>query len=187
MKTLVALCACATILAGCSMFDALKPEGDGARATEGAASARPSSADELVTYLAHLRSLGDSALATEAARYRAGSGDLAQVKSALALSLSAQADEAEILALVEGPAKREGGDRDVRAMASFLHAMSLERRRLKESAASAGTRLRDERRALELQRQRAESLQQRAEALQQKLDALTDLEKSLADRQPPPR
>jgi len=187
MKALVAVCACAMILAGCSMFDAPKPEGEVMRGTEGATAAHPSSADELVTYLARLRSLGDGALATEAARYRAGSGDMAQVKSALALSLSTQADEAEILALVEGPAKREGGDRNVRAMAGFLQAMALERRRLKESAASAGTRLRDERRALELQRQRAESLQQRAEALQQKLDALTDLEKSLADRQPPPR
>ena len=187
MKALAAICACAAMLSGCSMFDAPKPEGEGARGSEGAAAAHPSSADELVNYLARLRSLSDGALAAEAARFRAGSGDMAQVKSALALSLSTQADEAEILALVEGPAKRESGDRDVRAMASFLHAMTLERRRLKESAASAGTRLRDERRALELQRQRAESLQQRAEALQQKLDALTDLEKSLADRQPPPR
>ncbi len=189
MRALLAAIACAVLalLAGCSLFDLPKPEAEAARGTQGAAAPRPSSADELVAYLARLRTLGESALATEAARFRAGTGDMAQVKSAIALSLSSQADDAEIIALVEAPAKREGGDRDVRAMASFLHAMALERRRLKESAASAGTRLRDERRALELQRQRAESLQQRAEGLQQKLDALTELEKSLADRQAPPR
>jgi len=177
-------CACAAVLGGCSLFDAPMPEGEDAR---GAVAPSPSAAADLVAYLAHLRSLSEGGLAAEAVRQRAEGGDLERVKSALALSLSLQADEAEILALVEGPAKREDGDRDVRAMAGFLQAMALERRRLKESAASAGARLRDERRALELQRQRAEALQQRAEALQQKLDALTDLEKSLADRQAPPR
>ena len=60
-------------------------------------------------------------------------------------------------------------------MAAFLHALAAERRRLRESAATAQGRLRDERKAAEAQKQRAD-------ALQQKLDALTDLEKSLADR-----
>ena len=184
MRVFLAACACAALLAGCPAFDAPRPEAEGARSTVASSS---SAAADLVAYLAHLRSLSEGALASEAARHRGEAGDLARVKSALALSLSLQSDEAEILALVEGPAKRQDGDRDVRAMAGFLHAMALERRRLKESAASAGARLRDERRALDLQRQRAEALQQRAEALQQKLDALTDLEKSLADRQPSPR
>ena len=81
----------------------------------------------------------------------------------------------DIIALVEPTLKRENGDRDVRAMASFLHVLALERRRLKGSAAGAEAKLRDERRAAETQKQRAE-------ALQQKLDALTELEKSLTDR-----
>ncbi len=93
----------------------------------------------------------------------------------MALSLSAQAEESDIIALLEPALNRENGDRDVRAMASFLHVLAVERRRLKASAAGTEAKLRDERRAAETQKQRAE-------ALQQKLDALTELEKSLTDR-----
>ena len=83
-------------------------------------------------------------------------------------------------ALVDPVAKKDNGDRDLRAMASFLQVVANERRRLKESAAAAGVRLREERRLNEAQKQRAD-------ALQQKLDALTDLEKSLSDRPTPSR
>ncbi|HUQ28434.1 MAG TPA: hypothetical protein VM051_07565, partial [Usitatibacter sp.] len=100
------------------------------------------------------------------------------------VSLLPQADEAELLALVEPVAKRDA-PAPVKAMASFLQAQALERRRLRESAASARATLRDERRALEAQKQKAETLQERAAQLQQKLDALTELEKSLSDRQNP--
>ena len=65
-------------------------------------------------------------------------------------------------------------------MAAFVQALALERRRLKESAAAAQGRLRDERKL-------AESQKQRADTLQQKLDALTELEKSIADREAPAR
>jgi len=54
-------------------------------------------------------------------------------------------------------------------------------------AATAGARLRDERKARETEKQRAEAMQERAAQLQQKLDALTDLEKSLSDRSTPTR
>jgi hypothetical protein len=67
-------------------------------------------------------------------------------------------------------------------MASFLHTMAGERRRLRESAAAANARLREERKAVDAQKQRADTLQERAAQLQQKLDALTELEKSLSDR-----
>jgi uncharacterized protein YlxW (UPF0749 family) len=72
-------------------------------------------------------------------------------------------------------------------MASFLLVQIAERRRLKEGAATAGSRLREERRATEAQKQRADALQERAAQLQQKIEALTELEKSLSDRQPPSR
>jgi hypothetical protein len=65
-------------------------------------------------------------------------------------------------------------------MATLLHAMATERKRLRQRAAAAVGELREERRAVESQKQRAE-------ALQQKLDALTDLEKSLANRDPQTR
>ena len=72
-------------------------------------------------------------------------------------------------------------------MASFLHGIALERRRLKESAAATGARLREAQKARDNEKQRAEALQERAAQLQQKLDALTDIEKSLSDRTTPPR
>jgi hypothetical protein len=134
-----------------------------------------SSSDELANYLVRLRSMNDAALAAEATKLKKEQGDLPRVKAAMALSLSSQADDAEILALLETPAKRENGDREVRAMASFLQVLALERRRLKESAAAAGVKLREEKRTSDMQKQRADSLQQ-------KLDALTELEKSLSDR-----
>ena len=166
------------ILACCATTDRVAPSADATPAVP--ATGARSNAEELVAYLARLRNLSDGALAAEAARQKREAGDLAKVKAALALSLTAQAEESDILALVEPTVKKESADRDVRAMASFLHVLATERRRLKESAAAAGARLRDERRALDTQKQRAE-------ALQQKLDALTDLEKSLADRQNPNR
>lgn len=136
---------------------------------------RGSHAEELVAYLARLRGMNESALGAEAARQRREATDLARVKAALALAVSAQADEAEILALVDPVLRRDSADHGTKAMAGFLQALANERRRLKENAAAAGTRLKEERRALEAQKQRAE-------ALQQKLDALTELEKSLSDR-----
>jgi hypothetical protein len=102
--------------------------------------------------------------------------DLARVKAALALSLSAQSDDAEILDLVDPVARKAGADRDVRAMAAFVQAMATERRRLKQRATATAGELREERRLAEAQKQRAEQLQQ-------KLDALTEVERSLAERE----
>jgi len=160
-------------LAACSAVEQLAGRPDPAPVAVAVAS--KSSAEELFTYLARIRGLSDAALASEAARQRREASDLAHVKAALALSLTLQSEESDILALVDATARKESADRDLRAMASFLQSLATERRRLKESAATAGARLRDERRAHEAQRQRAE-------VLQQKLDALTELEKSLADR-----
>jgi len=146
----------------------------------------PSSADELVAYLARLRDLDDPGLALEAARQREAQrqqpGDMARVKLAMVLSAQ-QGDEAEILSTVEPLARDPKGiDPDVHAMASFLQHLGVERRRLKESAANAGAKSREDRKAYESQRQRAETLQERNAQLQQKLDALTNLEKSLSGR-----
>ncbi|MGZ5041876.1 MAG: hypothetical protein ACXWBQ_14125 [Usitatibacter sp.] len=174
-----ALAAIALLLAGCAVPrpDATAPA---PVETPAAAIAGRTQADEIVAYLARLRGMSETALGAEAARRRREASDLAHVKAALALSLTAQADEAEVIALVEPLAKKDNGDRDVKAVAGFLQAIMMERRRLKESAVAAGARLREERRGAEAQKQRAD-------ALQQKLDALTDLEKSLSDRPSPNR
>ena len=147
----------------------------------------PTSADELVAFLARLRSLDEAGLSMEASRQREfarqDASDLNRLKIALALATNPQSEDADIVALVE-PLMKETPqtDADVRAMASFLHGMVVERRRLKDGAAAAGNRSRDDRRAFETQKQRADKLQESNAQLQQKLDALTDLEKSLSNR-----
>jgi hypothetical protein len=176
VKRAAALIALA-LLNACAAVDRIAPAGEAAAST---AVGEGSTAGELLAYLARLRNMGESALNAEAARRKREAGDLARVKTALALSLSPQADESDILALVDPIARKESADRDVKAMASFLQVLATERRRLKESAAASAVRLRDERRAHDAQKERAE-------ALQQKLDALTDLEKSLSERPDPSR
>ena len=181
-------CAClcvALLLSGCAAVGRVLPEA--LRPASASASEPQKTANELVAYLARLRGLNERGLAAEAARQRqmarSEPSDLAQVKVAIVLSLSSQAEESEIILLIEPVVKKDGAADELRAMASFLHVQASERRRLKESAAAAGARLRDERRAGEVQKQRADALQERAAQLQQKLDALTELEKSLSERQ----
>lgn len=159
--------ACA--LAACSSMRG--PEAPDVKAPVATAEATRSSAGELLAYVAQVRTLPEGALAAEAAKRRREAGEMARLKAAIALAFSSQAGESDILALVE-PVERRTADPDMRAMAGFLQAMALERRRVKESASA---RLRDEHRALDAQRQRADSLQQ-------KLEALSELEKSLSAR-----
>ena len=166
-------------LAACSALDRSTSPAE-TRAAVPASLPPHTAGEELTQYLGRIRGMSDSALAAEAARQRRAASDIARVKAAIALVLIAQSDEAEILALVEPVAKKDNGDREARAMASFLQVVVNERRRLRESAAASGNRLRDERRLHEAQKLRADTLQQ-------KLDALTDLEKSLSDRPSPTR
>lgn len=147
------------------------------------------SADELVAYLAKLRGMPESALVTEAARQKKAAAkdtsDAQRLRAAIALSLSPQGEDAEVVSLAEPIAKREGADASLRAMASYVVLFAGERRRLREAAASARIAVREEKRNGESQKQRADALQERLAQLQQKLDALTELEKSLSDRPPP--
>ena len=184
MRRALALALAAALAVGCAA-----PERRAAVADRSRPAATAQEGAAMLAYLARLRGLREGALAAEAQRQRRAAArdpsDLARVRAALARSL-ADADDAAVLALAEPVARREDAAPELRAMASFLHAMALDRRRLRESAAAAGTRLRDERRAAEAQKQRADAAEERAGELQQKLDALTELEKSLSDRQPSP-
>jgi hypothetical protein len=195
-----ALLVLAMLLAGCGALESFvhtakrqPPPAPAASAPAASApAAKPmfgtSRPEELVAYLARLRTLGAAAVTAEAARQRQAAArnptELTRVKAAIALFMAHAEDEAEIIALVEPVARNDSQDADLRAMASFLLVMASDRRRLRESAAA---RVRDERRAQEQLRSRADSAQERAEQLQQKLDALTALEKSLSDRQPASR
>jgi hypothetical protein len=182
-------------LAACQVIDRIVPVTEApasdAPATPRSGAAAPSPAEDIVAYLTRLRGMTENSLAAEAARQKQlatrADDDTARLKAALALSVANPSDDSEILALVDPLVRKESASGDLRAMASFLQAMTNERRRLRESATAARTSLRDERRALEAQKQRADALQERAVQLQQKLDALTELEKSLSDRPPPSR
>ena len=190
---IVAALISALALAGCQFLEKLAAPpatAPGSPVIERSASPSTTSAEELVAYLSRLKSLNETALTAEANRQRQAaqkeSAEIPRVKAAMALTISAQGDEADILALVD-PLVKARTDPDVRAMASFLQGIAVERRRLKESAAAAGVRMRDAQKARDNEKQRAEALQERAAQLQQKLDALTDIEKSLSDRTTPTR
>lgn len=180
-----------TALAACTVVERVVP---GTSAPVPVSTATVTPANELMAYLARVRVLDERGLAAELSRQRdatrARASDVDRVKLAMALSLANGPDDTEVIGLVEAVARKPSADEDVKAMASFLHVQALERRRLRESAAAAGNRLREERRATEVQKQRSDALQQRVDALQEraaqlqkKLDALTELEKSLSDRQ----
>jgi hypothetical protein len=173
MKTMW-MCTAILLLAACSSVPEIEP----ATTTASAAPATPAQtyAEDLLAYLGRLRTMNETALGAEAARMKRDASDVARVKAALAMALSPQSDEADILELVEPVTRRTSADRDVRAMATLVQSMATERRRLKQRVAATTGELREERRAAETQKQRAE-------ALQQKLDALTQLEKSLAARE----
>jgi hypothetical protein len=161
----------------------------GPSATAHARAPARSNPDDLLAYLSRLRGMSESALAAEAARQKAAAArdgsDATRVRAALALSLAPQGEDTEVLALVDPIVKRDQADATTRLVAGFVQAFAQERRRLRENVASARASARDERRAVETQKQRADALQERAAQLQQKLDALTELEKSLSDRPPP--
>jgi hypothetical protein len=176
------------LLGACAQIEQFlaAPPSSAAAETNGSVSPRRQP-DDVIAYLGTLRGMNEAAVNREVARQRQvvarDSSDIARTRLALALTLSALGEDQEILSLVEPVARKESGRADVRAMASFLQAMVGERRRLRESAAAANARSRDDRRAADAQKQRADGLQERAAQLQQKLDALTELEKSLSDRQ----
>ena len=184
----LSLLALAVLAAGCETLEAVKPAALFAPSPPPRpAAARVTPGGELVAYLARIRDLTERPLAAETARQReqarATANDLEHVKLGIALALAPTGEEGEMVPLLEPIVKKQTADDDVRAMASFLLHQATERRRLKEGVAAAGNRLRDERRALEAQKQRADALQERAAQLQQKIEALTELEKSLSDRQ----
>jgi len=181
MRRLLPALALASTLAACGVAPVSPPRPVPAPAPA------PSAADRLLAHLARLRTLDEVALAAEIARARAEADrvqtDTARLEAALALSVAPGGDEDAILALV-APVLRLAPPASPEhvAMAGFLQGMALERRKLREGAASAGTRVQAERKEALAWKQRADAQQERADRLQKKLEALTNLEKSLANR-----
>ncbi|MDH5264734.1 MAG: hypothetical protein OEX21_08300 [Betaproteobacteria bacterium] len=166
----------AATIAGCALAPSTPP-----------AARAPATAERLLASLARMTTMDELALAAEAARAREaaerGSDPFASVEAALALSLAATPDDAQILDLVAPVlAAQPPADPGIRAMAGFLQAIASDRRKLRDSLATAGAKSRHYRQEAQSLRLRAEAQQERADRLQLKLEALTNLEKSLANR-----
>ena len=166
----------AATIAGCALAPSTPP-----------AARAPATAERLLASLARMTTMDELALAAEAARAREaaerGSVPFASVEAALALSLAATPDDAQILDLVAPVlAAQPPADPGIRAMAGFLQAIASDRRKLRDSLATAGAKSRHYRQEAQSLRLRAEAQQERADRLQLKLEALTNLEKSLANR-----
>jgi len=170
----------ALALAGCA---AIEPAA--IRVSTPAVSA--SAAEEVLAYVTRLKSLDEAALAAETTRQRniarRSPSPVTSLKLALALVAAPTSEDVDVQTALDAVGRSgPGTDPGVASLAGFLQGVLAERRRLRETAASAGNRARDEKRAHDATRQRAEGLQEKNLQLQQKLDALTDLEKSLATR-----
>jgi hypothetical protein len=167
----------AATLAGCAIAPSTPPPPPRA----------PATAERLLASLARMIAMDEHALAAEASRAREtaerGTDSFASVEAALALSMAAAPDDAQVLALVAPVlAAYPPVEPEIRAMAGFLQAIASDRRKLRDSLATASAKSRDDRREAQSQRLRAEAQQERADRLQLKLEALTNLEKSLANR-----
>jgi hypothetical protein len=171
----------AATLAGCAIAPSTPPP------SPTRAPAERATAERLLASLARMIAMDEHALAAEASRAREaaerGTDSFASVEAALALSMAAAPDDAQVLALVAPVlAAYPPVEPEIRAMAGFLQAIASDRRKLRDSLATASAKSRDDRREAQSQRLRAEAQQERADRLQLKLEALTNLEKSLANR-----
>ena len=104
-----------------------------------------------------------------------------------ALHAARAGDEAELQALSSAVEKAAVSEPRLKPLASFLHEVAIDRRRLRDNLTASTAKLRDERRAHEALRARVDAAQERVTQLQQKLEALSALEKSLSDRPALPR
>jgi len=171
----------AATIAGCALAPSTPPP------TPVRAPAAPATAERLLASLARMIAMDGQSLAAEAAKAREaaerGIDPFARVEAALALSMAAAPDDDQVLALVAPVlAAYPPAEKEIRAMAGFLQAIASDRRKLRDSLATASAKSRDDRREAHSQRLRAEAQQERADRLQLKLEALTNLEKSLANR-----
>jgi hypothetical protein len=150
--------------------------------------APPSDGERLLQHLARVRKLDNREFAGEREQARAefarDKSEFSRVKLALVMTLSpapGAQDDAELVGLLEPVLS--GADSDVRTLASLLHGLVGERRRMREQLRDSQARLalarKDDTRDAE-----ARALKARIEELETKLDALKSIDRSVHDRNP---
>lgn len=179
MKQLASLLLAAALAGGCGSFPPLHNGSAKAPAIPGVT--RPlSDVEALLQYYEVIRGLSGNELGRERERarqtYARNKTDYNRVQLALHAALpEAGADEQTTgLALIEPLLKEsQGQNSGLRRFAILLNAMITENRRIADQLQNAN--------------QKAKEEQRRGEDLQQKLDALKSIEKSLIQREQPPR
>ena len=151
------------------------------------AKATPGEFDELMAYVLHAKTLSSQAFAEETLRVRESFGreksDLARMKLALALAGHGNADESEMLTLLEPMLQDKGEGRpELRGLAVLLYTTALDRKRSKDSLVTAQARLREMQKSQESNQARIDQQRKQIEELEKKINAFKTIEKSLIQR-----
>jgi hypothetical protein len=145
----------------------------------------PNPTESIMAYVLKVRNMGNSVLTDEIQRERDAlsreRNDLHRIKLAVLLIQTGNADETEVLALVD-PVTQEQVDPNLRALAVLLHTTLGERRRTRESLLSTQVRLREAQKTQESTQTRNDQLKKQVEDLERKLTALKSIEQSLIQR-----
>jgi predicted nucleic acid-binding Zn-ribbon protein len=109
--------------------------------------------------------------------------ELTRLKLALLLATNANADDGELMALLE-PLVQDAvsAKPEIRALAALVHGAAYERKHIKDGLATAQARLREAQKSQETSLARVEQQRRQIEDLEKKLNALMTIEKSLIQR-----
>ena len=142
-------------------------------------------AESIMAYVLKVRNMGNSVLTDEIQRERDALNrertDIHRLKLAVLLIQTGNADETEVLTLVD-PVTQEQVDPNLRALAVLLHTTLVERRKTRESLAITQGRLREAQKTQETTQTRNDQLKKQVEDLERKLTALKSIEQSLIQR-----
>ena len=172
---------------GCAMQPPLAIPPPAIIAPAPVAKAAPGEFDELMAYVLHAKTLSALSLAEETLRVRESWGreksDLARLKLALVLSGQGQADENEVLTLLEPMLHDTSARRpELRGLAVLLYTTAQDRKRSRDSLVTVQARLRELQKNQESNQARIDQQRKQIEELEKKINAFKTIEKSLIQR-----
>jgi len=187
MKQLVAVSILSALAAGCAVQPTNVPTQtpQPAPVTAILVPPAPNPTESIMAYVLKVRNMGNSVLTDEIQRERDALNrertDIHRLKLAVLLIQTGNADETEVLTLVD-PVTQEQVDPNLRALAVLLHTTLVERRKTRESLAITQGRLREAQKTQETTQTRNDQLKKQVEDLERKLTALKSIEQSLIQR-----